>query len=279
MPFRLLCALPLLLLAAITARAESYSFGVLNQRSSTLTARYWNPILAYVGQKAGITLTLAMGKDVQETYSMTARGEFDFLYSNHIFQNETAAVGYKVILRPDEDAIQGQIVVNEASLVTGPNELAGKEVGFPSASAFAAYALPMDFLARSGIQVKPVFGGNQEGVMAQLKSGAVVAAAVNSAVMRDYAARTGFRYRAVWSSQPYLNLPIAAHPRVPAKIAEKVRQIMDQMDNTPDGHAILQASAEVIRQPPPYGFKLSSDKEYANYRTFYKETVLKDMKP
>lgn len=279
MLLRLLCALPLLLLATASVHAETYSFGVLNQRSPTLTARYWNPILEYVGQKAGITLTLTMGKDVQETFAMTARGDFDFLYSNHIFQNETAAVGYKVILRPDEDAILGQIVVNEASMVNGPNELAGKEVGFPSASAFAAYALPMDFLARSGIQVKPVFAGNQEGVMAQLKSGAVVAAAVNSAVMRDYAARTGFRYRAIWSSQPYLNLPVAAHPRVPAKVVERVRQIMDQMDNTPEGHAVLKASAEVIRQPPPFGFKLSSDKEYANYRTFYKETVLKDLKP
>ena len=138
--------------------AEPYAFGVLNQRSPTLTARYWNPILEYVGQKAGITLTLTMGKDVQETFAMTARGDFDFLYSNHIFQNETAAVGYKVILRPDEDAILGQIVVNEASTVSSPNELAGKEVGFPSASAFAAYALPMDFLARSGIQVKPSLG-------------------------------------------------------------------------------------------------------------------------
>lgn len=277
--WRMFIALPLFWLAATAARGESYSFGVLNQRSPTLTARYWNPILEYVGQKAGVTLTLTMGKDVQETFAMTARGEFDFIYSNHIFQNETAAVGYKVILRPEEEAIQGQIVVGEASLIHSIGELAGKEVGFPSASAFAAYSLPMDHLVRSGVQVRPVFAGNQEGVMAQLKSGAIVAAAVNSAIMRDYAARNGFRYRVLWSSQSYLNLPIAAHPRVPVKVVERVRQVLDDMSDNQEGLAILKASAEIIRQPPPYGFRAASDKDYANYRKFYKESVLRDSKP
>lgn len=280
MPFRSACLCLLALFGLLRpAAAETYSFGVLNQRSITLTAQYWNPILDYVTRKTGIALEMRMGKDVQETYAMTGRGEFDFLYSNHIFTPDNAPAGYRVILRPNEDAIQGQIVVPGNSPLKRLDELHGREVGFPSTSAFAAYAVTMDHLQREKIAVVPVFGGNQEGVMAQLKTGKIVAASVNSRLMRDYAERNGLDYRALWTSPDYLNLPVAVHRRVPEKVADKVRRTLDGMDQDPEGMTILKASAEAIRQSPPYGFRLASDRDYEAYRRFYKTTVLKDLKP
>jgi phosphonate transport system substrate-binding protein len=112
--------------------------------------------------------------------------------------------------------------------------------------------------------------------MAQLKAGAVAAASVNSRIMRDYGDRTGFRYRVLWSSVDYLNLPVLVHPRIPADVAERVRTVLDRMDDTPEGLAILKASAEVIHQPPPYGFRFATDREYESCRSFYKSTVLKE---
>ena len=35
------------------AAEQAYTFNVLNQRSVTLTAQYWNPILIYVSRKSG----------------------------------------------------------------------------------------------------------------------------------------------------------------------------------------------------------------------------------
>ncbi len=267
------------LLIPAPSQGQTYGFGVLNQRSVTLTAQYWNPILDYVSRKAGVSLVLQMGKDVPETYAMTGRGAFDFLYSNHIFTPDNARAGYRVILRPNEDAIQGQIVVPEASPLGSLADLRGKEVGFPSPAAFVAYVVPMDHFTRIGLEIVPVFGGNQEGVMAQLKAGRVAAGAVNSRIMRDYAERSGFRYRVLWSTADYLNLPISVGPQVPAAVAERVQQVMDRMDEDPEGIRILQASGEIIRQSPPYGFRAASDKDYASYRAFYRTTVLKDLKP
>jgi phosphonate transport system substrate-binding protein len=269
----LLCCM----LAGPLAYAESYTFGVLNQRSATLTAQYWNPILKYVGDKAGIVLEMKMGKTAQETSAMTGRGEFDFLYSNHIFTPENSQAGYRVILRPNEDAIQGQIVVPEESPLRSLSDLQGKEVGFPSAAAFVGYAVPMDHLLRNGIEVKPVFAGNQEGIMAQLKSGKVMAAAVNSRIMHDYAIRTGMRYRVLWTSQDYLNLPVSVLPHVPGTLVEQVRRIMDEMDSNPEGLAILKVSAEIVKQSPPYGFRKATDRDYQNYRDFYRNMVKKDL--
>ena len=69
------------------------------------------------------------------------------------------------------------------------NELGGKRVSFPSSDAFAAYAVPLVALKRAGVQVEEVFGGNQEGTLAQLKAKRVEAAAVNSRFLAQYAER------------------------------------------------------------------------------------------
>lgn len=41
-------AIMLVLCTQVTAAGEARFFGVLNQRSAVLTAKYWNPILLYV---------------------------------------------------------------------------------------------------------------------------------------------------------------------------------------------------------------------------------------
>ena len=261
-----------------SAAAETYSFGVLSQRSAVLTAQYWNPILEYVKQKTGIELQLKIARTAPESNDAAERGEYDFVYSNTIFQPRMAKANYQVILRPLEEAVAAQIVTLSDSPIRNLRDLGGREVGFPSQAAFLGYAVPMDELLRQGISVTPVFGGNQEGIMAQLKAGRVIAAAVNSQVMKVYGAREGLRYRVLWQSSPYNNLPIAASPRVPAAITNAVKAAIDGMDQDADGLRVLQASGQVIGQKPPYGFKAASPDDYRNYVDFYRQTLVRDYK-
>ena len=275
--FRILFVLFVCLPAAANAEpAADYSFGVLSQRSAVLTAQYWNPIIDYVNRKTGLALTLKLARTAPDSNVATERGEYDFVYSNTIFQPKMAQANYQVILRPLAEAIAGQIVTLEDSPIKSLPDLVGKEVGFPSLAAFVGYAVPMDQLLRENIQVTPVFGGNQEGIMGQLKAGRVIAAGVNSQVMRAFAAREDLRYRVLWESGPYLNLPIAAHPRVPKDVVEAVKAALDGMNNDEEGAKILAASAEIIKQKPPFGFRASSAADYQSYIDFYKNTLVKD---
>ena len=260
------------------AAAHPWSFGVLSQRSAVLTAQYWNPILEYVKRRTGVDLALKIARTAPESNDATERGAYDFVYSNTIFLPKMAAAGYQVILRPRDEAIAGQLVTLADSPVKRLKDLEGQEVGFPSLAAFVGYAVPMDQLLRQGIRIQPVFGGNQEGIMGQLKAGKVVAAGVNSQVMRAFANREGVAYRVLWESMPYNNLPIAVHPRVPAAVAESVRRTLDGMDDDPEGRAVLEQTAQVIGQKPPYGFQASGPADYANYVDFYKNTLVKDIK-
>ena len=98
---------------AVIARpafAESYSFGVLSQRSAVLTAQSWNPILDYVKRKTGVGLALKVACTAPESNDANERGDYDFVYSNTIFLPKMAKANYQVILRPRQEAIAGQIV-------------------------------------------------------------------------------------------------------------------------------------------------------------------------
>lgn len=275
-----LCALVLLLSlpASSPAGAEPFSFGVLSQRSALLTAQYWNPILEHVQKKTGIVLMLKVARTAPESNEATARGDYDFVYSNTIFLPKMAQANYQVILRPLEEAISGQIVTLADSPIRTLKDLEGKEVGFPSQAAFVGYAVPMDQLLRQGINVTPVFGGNQEGIMAQLKLGRVPAAGVNSQVMKAFASRENLRYRVLWESAAYQNIPIAAHPRVPKVVVAAVRGAIDGMENDDEGRRILAATAQIVGQKPPYGFRASGPEDYRSYVEFYRHTLVKDIK-
>jgi len=260
------------------AVAETYSFGVLSQRSAVLTAQFWNPILDYVRNKTGVELLLKVSRTAPESNEATERGEYDFVYSTTIFQPKMAQANYQVILRPREEAISGQLVTLEDSPIRKLRDLEGKTVGFPSLAAFVGYAVPMDQLLRENVAVVPVFGGNQEGIMGQLKTGRVIAAGVNNQVMKAFAQRENIKYRVLWESVPYHNLPIAVHPRVPKAVANAVRSAIDGMENDPEGMRILESTAQIIGQKPPYGFLASSQDDYRAYIEFYKKTLVQDIK-
>jgi phosphonate transport system substrate-binding protein len=121
-----------------------------------------------------------------------------------------------------------------------------------------------------------VFGANQEGIMGQLASGKVMAAGVNSQVMSAYAARQGVRYRVLWESQPYKAIPVSVHPRIESQVRSAVRQAFVDMSTDPEGKAVLEASAKVIKQMPPYGFLSATQGDYQNYSDFYRQTLVKE---
>ncbi|MEW5967141.1 MAG: phosphate/phosphite/phosphonate ABC transporter substrate-binding protein [Pseudomonadota bacterium] len=258
------------------AQAEApLAFGVINQRSVPLTAQSWNPILSYVGRKVGAPLALKMGKTAPETTAMTVRGEHAFAYTNHMFTPERDRIGYKVVLRMRGEPIHGAIVVRDDSPIRSVADLAGARVAFPSKEAFVGYWLPMDHLLKSGVQVNEVFAGNQEGAMSQLQFGEVAAAAVNRKLLSRYAQREDFRYRVIWVSEPYLDIPVMAHPSLSPRLVEAVRAAFIGMDQDPDGRRALQASADGLGSRELWSFVRADDAEYDNYRRFYRSTVVK----
>jgi phosphonate transport system substrate-binding protein len=262
-------------LIATTASAQALRFGIVNQRSPHLTAQYWNPILEYASRKSGVALELRIGKSAPETTAMAVRGELDIYFTNHLFTTERDQLGWRVFGRGAGDGIRAEIVVAADSPIVSLAQLQDKGVVFPSPEAFLGYWVPMDALLKAGVSVRPQFAGNQEGAIAQLRSGAAPAAGVNAKVIAEYAKREGLNYRSLWASEPYLDLALMAHPRVPLAAVERLRAALVGMASDPEGQRVLEASAGLIRQKPPFGFVAAENRDYDNYRRFYRATVVR----
>jgi phosphonate transport system substrate-binding protein len=251
---------------------QPYSFYVLNQRTIALTAQYWNPILSFVSKKSGVALDLKLAKSAQEGNANAEAGKYAFLYTNHFFTPERDRLGYRVIARPAGPGIRSQIVVPVDSPIQSLTDLNGKEVAFVSPDGFTGYWLPMDALLRANVNIKVVFSGNQEASSAQLRLYKVAAAGVNSSVMARYGRRESFQYRALWTSEVYQDLCIMANPHLPANTVAAVRAALVDMVKDPQGHEILQAGADLLKSNSELGFVAASDREYDNYRKFYRTT-------
>lgn len=270
-------ALAALLTVSAAARAaeEPYTFNVLNQRSVALTAQYWNPILLYVSKKSGVPLELKLAKTTKEANTLAEQGAYHFLYTNHFFTPERDRLGFRVIARPAGPGIRGQIVVPNDSPIKSIAELSGKEIAFPSPDAFAAYWLPMDALLKGRVNVKSVFTSNQEASLAQLKVGTVAAAGVNDTVIQRYARREGFEYRLLWNSEIYNDLCVMASSKVPPAKVQAVRDAFVGMMSDPEGRKVVEAGAELLKMKDNLGFIASDNRDYDNYRAFYKRTLVK----
>lgn len=255
--------------------AERYSFGAVTQRSPVMMARYWNPILDYVSRRSGVMLELRVAATGDQSSDSTVRGEYDFVYNNHQFKPSAAAQGYQVILKSTAPPISGQIVTLADSPIRSLAELQGKVVGFANSQAFVGYTVPMDHLLRSGLDVKAVFGGSQEGIMAQLRAGGVVAAGVNGAVMRDYAQREAMEYRVLWESQSFPDMAVSVHPRVPRSVVDRVQRAFAGMAKDPEGEQILMLVARLIGPSRPFGFASASQGDYQVYLDFFRDAVFK----
>ncbi|MBU1664954.1 MAG: phosphate/phosphite/phosphonate ABC transporter substrate-binding protein, partial [Gammaproteobacteria bacterium] len=90
--------------------------------------------------------------------------------------------------------------------------------------------------------------------------------------------RENVKYRVLWESATFHNIPIAVHPRVPREAANTVRLVIDGMEHDAEGRKVLEASAQIIAQKPPYGFLSSSPADYRSYSEFYRNTLVKEIK-
>jgi len=248
---------------------DGYRFSPVNQFDINLTAAYWNPIVQYVSEKSGVKLALKIGRTSADTTAYVLTQEVEFVFSNHLFSPEREQLGWKVFGRRQMPAIQGQIVVPADSPVTELAQLKGEEVAFPGPEAFIAYKVPYAQLLNRGIDIKVVFGGNQNGALAQLFAGKVKAVGGNSQLIEGYAKRENRKFRVLWSSEPFHDLALMVSGKVPEKDAQAVAQAFLNMHKDPKGRDILHQTSQKVGLPTDAYFIPADTADYESYRKFY----------
>ncbi len=214
-------------------------------------------------------LSLKIGRTSADTTAYVLTQEVEFVFSNHLFSPERDQLGWKVFGRRQMPALQGQIVVPADSPITDLSQLKGTEVAFPGPEAFVAYKVPYAQLLNQGVDVKVVFGGNQNGALAQLFAGKVQAAGGNSQLIDSYARRENRKFRVLWSSEPFQDLALMVSGKVPEKDAQAVARAFLGMHQDPKGRDILHQTSQKVGLPMDAYFIAASAADYASYRKFY----------
>lgn len=225
------------------SETKIYSVGVLNQQTVIQTAELWNPFLAYLSEKTGAHFVLRIASTVQETDAQTAQGEFDLVYSNHIF-SMPIRTQYRVVARWGGADLRGLLVSLRPMRL---QDLNGKTIAFPSADAFASTLLTWGKLKQEKIQFKAQYMGSQEASIAALAKGLVDAAGVTPGYAYPYAEKNRLTLHVLYQSEPYPQIPLLAHgKRIPLKLAQQIRSALLDMPNDRAGQKLLKS----LNMPP-----------------------------
>jgi phosphonate transport system substrate-binding protein len=254
---------------AKAAAPPTYNFSPVNQYNLQVSARFWNPIVAYVSARSGVRLVLKLGRTSADTTSYVLAREVDFAFSNHLFSPERNKMGWKVFGRRNAPAVSGQIIVPANSPIKSLAELSGKQIAFPGPEAFVAYKVTSAQLVKQNIQATTVFAGNMDGAFSQLFSGKVQAVGANSQLADGYAKRESRSLRVLWSSGPFNDLALMASPRVSEAEMRAVAKAFIEMSSDPEGKSILKLASELVDATTPVSFVRATDDDYVAYRNFY----------
>jgi phosphonate transport system substrate-binding protein len=193
----------------------------------------------------------------------------EFVFSNHLFSPEREQLGWRVFGRRQTPALLSQIVVPAESPITDISQLKGQEIAFAGPEAFVIYKVPYAHLLSKGIEVKPVFAGNQNAAFAQLFSGKVAAAGANSMLAEGFSNREGKKFRVLWTSEPFQDLALMASGKVPEKDVKAVAAAFFGMAKDPKGREILHQASKEVGLTVDAEFIPASGADYAAYRRFF----------
>ena len=227
-------------LAQPQPQPKSLSFGVVPQQAASRLAEDWGPLLAEVSRRSGVSLVFRTAPNIPAFEERLATGDYDLAYMNpYHYVVFHKASGYTAFAKEQERRLKGILVVRKDSAVLKPADLAGKTVVFPAPAAFAASILPQAEFGRLKIPIETRFVASHDSVYRAVASGLHEA---GGGIQRTFEAMpTDVReqLRVLSETPGYTPHALAAHPRVPAAIVERLRMAMASLADDEIGRALL----------------------------------------
>lgn len=252
----------------------TYTFGVVPEYSVTLLARVLIPLLNVLQAKSGLQLRFATAPDIPTFARRLAAGEYDFAfmdpYQYTIFHQHP---GYQVFAKEKDRLLKGIVVVRRDALYRELADLKGQTLVFPASASFAATLLVRANLTRQGIAITPKFVSFHDSVYLNVARGFYPAGGGMVRSFERLEPEVRKQLRILWTSQPFPPNAIAAHPRVPTAVVDRLQQAILNMDSDAASRAVLEKIGFIK------GFTTARDSDYDAVRVLHIELpdpLLKD---
>lgn len=220
--------------------SQVLTFGITPQQSPTEIAKLWGPICQYLSKRTGYQVQFKTSKDLNAFWTDTGDGVFDLVYINPPrYVNAHATPGYMAFAK-DGDAPLINIIVARKDGPARVEELQGKKLAVPNLIALAAQ-IPQAYLREKGIDVTLVAVNSHDSVYRTVEKGLYPAGASLLRIFGMLDPATQAQFRVLWKSDPLPPFAYAAHPRVSSKVIEHIQRAMLEMDDNPEGRALLGA--------------------------------------
>jgi len=218
-----------------------YRFGVVPQFEPRKLSAIWMPIIEELERRTGFNLVMVGPARIPEFEGEFEAGRYDFAYMNPYHSLvATRTQKYEPLVKDGGQKLFGILVTAKDGPIKEIKDLSGKSVAFPSPNALGASLLMRADLEKlHKISFSPVWAQTHTSAYLNAALGKVDAAGGVMATLQQQPQQVQDKLRVIYETRRIAPHPIVAHPRVPARDREKLRQAFLDMGATPEGQALL----------------------------------------
>lgn len=214
-------------------------------------------------------LQLEASRNYEEFERKLYGGEFDFAMPNPYQTVLAMRRGYRVVAKmADDQDFRGLILVRKDGGIRTVQDLKGKSVAYPAATALAATMLPQYHLQRLGLQVNTdvnnLYVGSQESSILNLVRGHVAAAATWPLPWKSFQAEhpvQAAQLEVRWETATLVNNSWVARKDLPPELVQHFVRQLTGLKDTEEGRRML-------ARLPVTAFELATDETYRPVQVF-----------
>lgn len=221
--------------------AEEYSFVVVPQFERRKVFAIWQPVVDEIQKRSGVNLKLTTTMTVIDYGQHMKKGDYDFVFTNPYYVIKFHPIqAYEPLVR-DAQNLRGVVVVRKDSPIQRPEDLQGKTIAVPTLNAFgASLMVQADLEHLYGVKAHIRDAKTHTSAYFQTVNGLVDAAGGVQKTLQEQDAAVRDALRVLYSTRELPSHPIAAHPRVPKAVREKIRQAFLAMGADPAMKPLLE---------------------------------------
>lgn len=269
---RLKTYLSVLLLGATlsASAATTLTFAVVPQARPEQVNDDWQPVLTELNRQTGVDFKLLTYRSIPDFEAAFLKGEPDFAYLNpyHAVMAKKAA-SYLPIIRDDSTPLNGILMVRKDSGIERVEQLDGATLAFPAPNAFgASLYMRALLLEKFKINIKPLYVSTHPNVYRNVLLGRAQAGGGVMRTLDKESPEIQAQLRVLYETPPTASHPIAAHPRVPAKVRDAVQRAFLKMG----ADATFAARLNIISVSVPV--KADYSRDYAPLQALHLERLV-----
>jgi len=251
---------------------HAYIVGIHPYLNSQKTFLAYRPLLDYLEKNIpNSTFVLETSKDYPHYEQKLYAKAFDFSLPNPYQTVNSLQHGYKVIakMKPDS-AFRGILVARKDSHIRNVQDLKGKKISFPAATALAATMMPLYFLKSKGLDIdkdiEKRYVGSQFSSIMNAYSGDTFIAGTWPTSCEDWCKAYPEKEREmeiVWETEPLVNNGFVALSSLPEPPIDAVAHLLTTLQEHQEG-------VEIIRNSGFAGFEPANNHTYDKVDSFLK---------